>query len=107
MLDAVVRPRREGVRTRVPADDENTLLLTVPGPMKLSIEPNGKNGPLLLFVNSVETDAPKEGDMQVIYFGPGVHTPGRIDLASGQTLYIAGGAIVKGGVMAQGKDIRI
>jgi hypothetical protein len=107
MRNAVVRPKREGVRIRVPEDDENTLILAMPEPMKLSVEPDGKSGPLLLFVNPLETDAPKVDDPNVIYFGPGIHQPGRIDVTSGQTLYLAGGAVVKGGVMAQGKDIRI
>jgi len=43
----------------------------------------------------------------VVYFGPGIHHAGKIELKSDQILYIAGGAIVKGGVMASGKHIRI
>ena len=43
----------------------------------------------------------------VIYFGPGIHKPERIALSSGQTLYIAGGAIVKGGVAISGDNIKI
>ena len=42
-----------------------------------------------------------------MFFGPGVHKPERIALHDGQTLYLAGGAVVKAGVTAHGRDIRI
>ena len=41
------------------------------------------------------------------YFGPGVHQAGAIELADNETLYIAGGAVVKGGVHARGRNIKI
>ena len=55
--------------------------MTFGRPRKLSIEPDGKKGPLLLFANPLEKDAPKAGEPGVIYFGPGVHKPGKIDVA--------------------------
>ena len=74
----------------------------------LSIEPDGINGPLLLFANNPEINPPKEGDPGVIYFGPGIHKPNRIILKTGQTLYLAGGAVVKGAVIVRKADhIRI
>ena len=62
---------------------------------------------MLLFGNSLETNIPKADDPDVIYFGPGVYNPGKIVLKSNQTLYLAGGAVVKGGVEAQGDNIKI
>jgi hypothetical protein len=73
----------------------------------LSIEPEGKKGPLLLFANPLETHAPQPQDPGVVYYGPGVHKPDRIALTSHQTLYLAGGAVVKAGVLALGENIRI
>jgi len=107
-LDKVeIRPTNPDVRTRI--ENADTLLVSLPGPRKLSIEPEGKKGPLLLFANPLENAPPStdEPGANLIYFGPGVHTPGRIVVTNNQTLYIAGGAIVKGGILAEGENIRI
>lgn len=101
----VIRPEGKGVRQRL--EGTNTVVLTLPGPRKLSIEPEGKKGPLLLFANPMEESVPKAGDPGVVYFGPGIHQAGRIVLGGNQTLYLAGGAVVKGGVEAFGENIRI
>jgi hypothetical protein len=99
-----VLPEARGIRPEI-AGEKATFVLTEPGP--LSIEPDAKNGPLLLFANPLEINPPKPDDPSVLYFGPGIHQAGVIQVKDGQTLYIAGGAVVKGGVQAQGKGIRI
>jgi len=76
-------------------------------PCDLSFEPTGQDSPLLLFANPLEESAPRPNDPNVIYYGPGVHDVGLIRLKSNQTLYLAGGALVKGGVDATGDNIRI
>ena len=68
---------------------------------------NGRKDPLLLFANPLEVNPPKEGDPNVIYFGPGRHHAGVVTLTNNQTLYIAGGSIVTGRVEAKGDNIRI
>ncbi len=105
LRDVVIRPESAGVRFKLA--DDHTLTFTLDRPCKLSIEPDGKKGPLLLFANPLETGAPKPGKRSLIYFGRGVHQPGRIDVTNGQTLYLAGGSVVKGAVAARGNDIRI
>gem|GEM_PF-1094760 len=105
LRNTVVRPARPDVTTRL--KDDHTLVLSLPGPCKLSIEPDGKNGPLLLFANPIEENPPRPDAPGVIYFGPGIHKPGSIVVTNNQTLYLAGGAVVKGGVLAQGENIRI
>ncbi len=55
---------------------------------------------LHIFTNPIETDAPKEGDENVIYIGPGEWKIGSIMLEENQTLYIAGGAVVHGVVQS-------
>lgn len=101
----VIRPRSADVRMTVV--DDHTLELAMDRPCKISVEPEGRKGPLLLFANPLETGAPKEGDPNVVYFGPGVHKPEKIVLGSNQILYLAGGSFVKAEVLAEGSNIRI
>jgi hypothetical protein len=103
--NTVIRPASAGVRMTVV--DEHTLDLAMDRPCKISVEPDGKKSPLLLFANPLETNAPKAGDPNVVYFGPGVHKPEKIVLGSNQTLYLAGGSFVKAEVLAEGSNIRI
>ncbi len=55
---------------------------------------------LHIFTNPPETDAPKEGDENVVYIGPGEWNIDSIMLEDNQTLYIAGGAVVHGVVQS-------
>ncbi|HEY5911241.1 MAG TPA: glycosyl hydrolase family 28 protein [Verrucomicrobiae bacterium] len=105
LRNTVVRPEVPGLKLQV--KDDHTLVLSLPGPRKVSIEPDGKRGPLLLFANPLEGKAPKPTAANVVYFGAGVHKPGKIRLTNDQTLYLAGGAVVKGGIQAEGNNIRI
>jgi hypothetical protein len=105
LRNTVIRP--ESAKVRMTVVDDHTLSLALDRPCKLSVEPDGKKGPLLLFANPLETDAPKQGDADVVYFGPGAHKPEKIALESNQTLYLAGGAVVKAEVLATGSNIKI
>ena len=53
---------------------------------------------LMIFANPLEVNPPSPTDPDVIYLGPGLYTQNYI-VPSGKTLYIAGGAVVKGGVI--------
>lgn len=105
LRDVVIRPESKGVKAVL--EDDNTITFTLDKPEKLSIEPEGRKSPLLLFANPIETDIPKPDDPGVVFFGPGLHKPEKITLQSNQTLYLAGGAVVKAEVFAEGKNIRI
>lgn len=52
--------------------------------------------------NALDANHPKQNNPNVIYFGPGLQTPGQIDLKSDQTIYLAGGAVVRGRISATG-----
>jgi len=105
LRNVVIRPKSSGIQPTL--EDDHTLNLTLDRPRKLSVEPDGKNGPLLLFANPLEMDAPMPDGKGVVYFGPGVHKPEKIILESNQTLYLAGGSVVKAEVLAQGANIQI
>jgi hypothetical protein len=105
LRNAVVRPNASDVRLKVV--DDHTCEIRLQQPRKFSFEPDGKNGPLLLFGNALEKNVPKQGDPNVIFFGRGIHASGKVTAKSGQTVYLAGGAIVKGAIVAEGSDIRI
>ena len=54
---------------------------------------------LHLFANPIDENKPRKlKDKNLIYFGPGIHTfPGdTLNVPSGKTVYVAGGALVKG-----------
>jgi len=100
-----VRPESKGI---VPSVNGNIMTFTLTSsPCHLSIEPDAKNGPLLLFANPIQQNPPIQGAPGVVYFGPGLHTPNVINLSDNQTLYIAGSAVVQGAVIAQGANIKI
>jgi len=69
---------------------------------QFSVELDGTHHALHLFADPPETEVPKPGDPNVLYFGPGVHKPGKILLKSGQTVYVAGGAVVYTAIEGRG-----
>ena len=95
VTSAAIRPLSSNV---VPIIVGNTLTFTIPGPQKLSVEVNGDiYHNLHLFANPIDTNPPSPSDPNVIYLGPGVYNQ-NYNVPSGKTLYIAGGAVVKGAV---------
>jgi hypothetical protein len=87
--------------------NDHSLTITLERPTKLSLEPDGKKGPLLLFANPLEKDIPQPDEPNVVYYGRGVHKPERIELGDDQTLYLAGGSVVKAEVLVRGTNVRI
>jgi hypothetical protein len=80
----------------------NSITFTLTEPKKISIEFDGdKLHNLHVFANPIETFRHDPKDPNVVYFGPGVHMPKDLpgdafNISSGKTVYIAGGAIVRG-----------
>jgi len=98
-----VRPLSRGVR---PHADGRRLRFALDGPVRLSIEFDGDiRRPLFLFAAPPEADPPSPGDPGVRYFEAGkVHEAGVIELSDGETVYIEGGAVVRGTITAQNAD---
>ena len=80
----------------IPETDGQSVTFHLEKPRKVSVEfDNDITHPLLLFADEPETDIPNANDPNVIYFGPGIHTPSEaISPKAGQTVYLAGGSIV-------------
>lgn len=70
--------------------------------------PLTENDNPLLYAGPGPSPIPRGAARNVHYFGPGEHRPGVIRLKSGQTVYLASGAVVHGVIVAEdASDIRI
>lgn len=88
-----VLPHRAGVSGVV---SNGTIRFDLDKPQHLTLLLDGSDRePLHLFIGRPETDVPAKDDPNTIYFGPGTHHIGQLAVKSGQTLYLAGGAVVK------------
>ncbi len=100
-----IRPTARGIRAKV---DGRRITFRLSSPEQITVEVNGWHKALHLFASALQAAAPKPQDPRVRYFGPGVHRPGKMTVESGQTVYLAGGAVVYGAIEAQGaSNIRI
>ena len=84
---------------------DNTVAFTLTNPANLYVEVDGKpRAPLFIFANPPEVNVPTATTTNVIYFGPGVTDLGTktIKITAGQTVYLAGGAYVKGRIIING-----
>ncbi|WP_155987952.1 glycosyl hydrolase family 28 protein [Gorillibacterium massiliense] len=95
-----------------------TFKLDRPANVSLVLDGNYHGKVLHLFAEEPEKDIPDPADPNVIYFGPGYHDHGDYGepptmIGSNQTLYISGGAVVRGrfradhatGVTVRGRGI--
>jgi len=90
---AKVLPSRAGVSAEV-ADGCIRLRLAEPRHLTLLLDGDDRQ-PLHLFIGSPQRDVPDPHDPNVVYFGPGLHEIDTLDVRSGQTVHLAGGAVVK------------
>ncbi|WP_347302114.1 glycosyl hydrolase family 28 protein [Croceibacterium sp. TMG7-5b_MA50] len=98
-----VRPSSRQVPVRIEGD---IAYLTLAGPTKLSVEFDGDRlTNLHVFAGALRPEPQAGAGVRI--FGPGVHEAGEDRLfhfASGETVYLAPGAILNGGVMIEGAD---
>ncbi len=91
---AKILPSSRGI---VPSISGNVLTFSVSQAGPLTVEINGQwISSIHIFVNPIDTNVPSPTDPNVIYYAPGVHHVGNVDVGSGKTVYIAPGAIVYG-----------
>ena len=96
--DVKIRPSSYGI---LPETDGTKISFTLNEPKPLTVECDGWHGALHLFPNAPDKYGIKAKTEKIRYFGPGVHHPGKMALNSGETLYVADGAIVYGCVEAK------
>ena len=97
---ARVRPLSYAIPRQI---DGNTLTFKLTKPSNLSVEINGDIfHNLHLFANPVDEFVPNKKDPNLIYFGPGIHDIPRegLKIPSNKTVYLAGGAVLKGQLLA-------
>jgi hypothetical protein len=76
----------------------NEIHFCISEPMQISVEIN-KNikRPLLIFANALEKNVPSKNSKDVLFFEAGkIHNVGKVQVKNNQTVYIEGGAIVRG-----------
>ncbi|MCC7495299.1 MAG: hypothetical protein IT204_23320 [Fimbriimonadaceae bacterium] len=107
-----LRPAPTGIAASV-VDGKVRLELSRPGQYYVLVKVAGHERfdfehPFFLFANPPETDVPAPGTPGVQYYGPGVHDIGfQHRVSAGQTVYLAGGALVQGSLYCEGPQIRL
>lgn len=107
--EARVRPLSYAI---VPQREGRVLTFRLNRPRNLSVEVNGDEyHNLHLFANPIDANKPRKTKQRnLIYFGPGLHhLPGdTLNVPSGHTVYVAGGAVVDGCIRAvDAHDVKI
>jgi hypothetical protein len=115
-----IRPKSLGLKADISG---NRARIVLDRPVNFGVEINGNQGrPLFIFANALERDVMRPGNTGVVeyrggrippaatfrtlYFGPGIHDLGRVELRDydNKTFYVAGGAIVRGGLLLRDSD---
>lgn len=97
-----VRPARAGIKPKITG---KSIQFTLKQPQNLSIEFDGDRlHNLHLFASPIEQQLPDKDSPDVIWFGPGVHTPpagdqGVFRIPSNKTVYIHGSALLQGKIL--------
>lgn len=86
----------------------NVIEFDIPGPGQYTLEVDDHHHALHIFVNPVEDYGVNPDDPDVLYFGPGIHRPGKLTLEDDQVVFIDAGAVVHTAIEAEDKrNIRI
>ncbi|MFF8968979.1 glycosyl hydrolase family 28 protein [Streptomyces sp. NPDC014995] len=99
-----VRPDSYGITPEVLG---STARFTLDRPRNVVVQADDKIFDCLhLLANPIEQNPPAEGDKNVMYFGPGFHTPadGELKVPSNTTVYLAPGAVLNAFVDIQGVE---
>jgi hypothetical protein len=100
-----IAPARHGIK---PTLEGNLIRFTLPAPQNLWVEIEGLDS-LFIFAQDADQKVPKPDDPGVKYFRGGqVYEVGELRLHDNETLYLEGGAVVRGCIRATGaRNVRI
>lgn len=103
-----ISPISYGIKPEINKKD-HTVSFSITTPDTYTIQFNDSpERAIHIFANAIEEDIPDFNDENVVYVGPGEWDIDSISLVSGQTLYIAGGAVIHGTVNANFvKDVKV
>ncbi|RKL32496.1 hypothetical protein BFJ72_g10439 [Fusarium proliferatum] len=90
---AVIRPYSLNL---TPKKSGSVITFTLNEPRDILVQVNDDIFDVLhIFTNPPDTNVPSEDDKNVLYYGPGYHKlNSTLEVGSGKTLYVAGGAVV-------------
>ena len=92
----------------VPKVHGKTITITIDKPKHVTVEVNGNwQESLHIFANPFEKNIPEPDDPNVIYFGPGLHELTNLTVGDNTTIYIAGGAYIRGGMDPDEKSTQV
>jgi hypothetical protein len=100
-----IRPLSKNLKATISG---NTISIPLKEPANIYVEVDGESRyPLFIFANAPESGVPPVTDPNVIYFAPGIHDIGfeggtMQNIPVGKTIYLAGGAFVKGRLKTAG-----
>jgi hypothetical protein len=90
---AVILPTSAGIKHEI---KDGVIRFMMDRPRALAVLLDGEDGHVLhLLPDAPEKDAPGPQTPGVVYFGPGLHEVEQVVLRPGQTLYLAGGAVLR------------
>jgi len=94
--EVVIRPLSANI---VASISGNTVTFTLSEPQGYVIEINGDTDNVLhLFTNYIDDDKPDLDNLppNMMYYGPGIHNIGTVEVLSNKVVYLAGGAYISG-----------
>lgn len=103
--DLVIRPLSKEIQAKA---EGREITFTISRCGYYTVELDGWHNALHIFANPVSDFGVDKDDPNVLYYGPGVHETGEIELQDNQTLFVDGGAVLYGSVVAiHKKNVRV
>lgn len=100
-----IKPFSRGIQARA---ENCRIRFTISTPQNICVDVPGYK-PLFIYVNGRDTAKPAPDETGVHYFAAGtVHEVGRLELKSNETLYLEGGAVIRGNIICRdSQNVRI